>query len=273
MPLLALSYSGGAPSGFSGPEDYCNACHGSPSDNPVNTGTGSVTITAQGTFAPGETVPITVTVDNTTPPEGPSARQGFMISARIPDSGTPLEHVGDFDLQGSTLVQYGVGGSPDTDAWWVTHTASSNQMDSWTFAWTAPDDAPPVVVLYAVGNATNGNFIPDANDKVYATSHTLTRQGVAVEPEAVPQTTTLNAPYPNPFRDRATATYSLAQPDEVHAVIRDGLGRTMRVVEAGSKSAGTHTLDLRADGLAAGTYFLSLTTRSGTQTQALQVVR
>src|SRR5690606_28420358 len=176
VPLLALSYSSGAPAAFSGPEQYCNACHGGPDSNPVNSGTGSVTITAPAFFAPGAEVPITVTLDNTSVPS-PERKQGFQISARLPDSGSPLAHVGSFDLGGSMLVQIVEDFEGNQ---YVTHTIEGNQETSWTFSWIAPDDAPEQVVFYVAGNAANGNGFPDDGDKIYAATHTITRAGVAV---------------------------------------------------------------------------------------------
>ena len=137
LPLLALpsapahSYSSGAPAAFSGPEQYCNACHGGPDDNPVNSGDGAVAITAPDTFAPGETVTVTVTVTSTSP--SPTRKQGFSLSARDGDLG----HVGSFVVDGTT-VQYAQGLEE-----YVTHTASSNTAESWTFAWVAPSEGAP----------------------------------------------------------------------------------------------------------------------------------
>jgi len=263
LPFLALSYSGGGPSGFSGPENTCNACHGVFGD--VNTGTGSVTIIAPTTFEAGETVAITVEVDNTTPPVGPTPIQGFMLSVRD----DALEHSGEFDLEGSTLVRFGVGGNPPVDSLWVTHTSSSNEMTSWTFSWIAPDDSPEMVTLYAAGNGSNANGSPDTGDLVYTTSHLMTKIVVANEPDATPSTLSLDAVSPNPFRQDAETSYTLERPATVRVVLRDGRGRTVRVLENGPKEAGNHRLHISADGLAAGVYFLTVYGPDGAKTRPL----
>ncbi|NNF59685.1 MAG: T9SS type A sorting domain-containing protein [Rhodothermaceae bacterium] len=270
----AYSFSSGVPPGFSGPEDVCNACHsGGQSDpNPPNTGTGSVTIDAPATYTPGETIAITVTVDNTTPPVVGSPRQGFQLSARVPDSGTPLEHIGSFDLGGSMSVQFApAGAEPDTN--YVTHTTANET--SWSFSWVAPDEgeSPPEVVFYVAGNASNSNFAPDAGDLIYTATHTLTRTTTANEPDALPLALELGAVYPNPSRGDAQATLTLAESGAVTAVLRDGRGRTVRLIEQSTRPAGAHTLQVNAAGLAAGLYFLTVTSAEGAQTRPLMLVR
>lgn len=268
--LLALpgapahSYSSGAPPAFSGPEQYCNACHGGISGNPVNSGTGSVVITAPATFSAGEVIPITVTVVNTSELQGSMLLQGFQLSAR---AGATLDHTGDFNVDGTT-VQYAQG-DPD----YVTHTSASNVDTTWTFEWVAPaTDAPPTVRLYAAGNAANGGGFPDDGDKIYADTLELARV-TANEPDAAPLAFRLDAPYPNPLRTVATARYTLDRPAPVEALLRDGRGRVVRVLERGPRAAGSHALRLAADGLAAGTYFLTLSTPEGTQAQPVTVAR
>src|SRR5690606_30502598 len=100
FPVLVLpsgpahSFSSGAPPDFSGPTQYCNYCHGGIDANPVNSGTGTVIITAPDTFEPGEEIPITVSVYSTTVPQGPQLRQGFELSAQDAD----FNHVGSFNV-------------------------------------------------------------------------------------------------------------------------------------------------------------------------------
>ena len=267
LPFLAMSYSGGAPSGFSGPVDTCNACHGVVGE--VDTGTGSVTITAPDTYVAGSTVSITVEVDNTTPPVGPTPRQGFMLSARD----DTLGHVGEFDLDGSTLVRFGSGNNPPNDSLWITHTSSSNEMFSWTFLWVAPEeeDAPPVVTLYAAGNASDADGGADLDDFVYTTTHTMDLFMVANEPDATPSVLSLGPVAPNPFRHDTEASYTLERPAFVRVVLRDGRGRTVRELENGPKEAGNHRLRISADGLSAGVYFLTVYGPDGATTRPLTV--
>ena len=265
-PPPAHSYSSGAPPMFSGPENYCNVCHTDalPEDNPLNSGTGSVTIDAPDTFAPGETITITVTVDNQSVLAGSELKQGFELSARD----AALENVGTFTVDG-TNVQFSQGVEN-----YVTHTSASNTDDTWSFQWTAPaTGAPPTVTLYVAGNAANGNGFPDEGDKIYSDTHELALT-TANEPDTTPLAFRLQAPFPNPLRTgAATARYELDRPAEVEAVLRDGRGRVVRRLVQGAQSAGPHTLRIAADDLAAGTYYLTLSTPEGTQAQPLTVVR
>jgi hypothetical protein len=275
VPFLALpsapahSYSSGAPPGFSGPEQYCNVCHsdsGDPDSNPVNSGTGSVEITAATTFAPGDTILVRVTVHSTTEPQGPELKQGFELSARD----AALAHVGRF-LVGGARVQYAQG-----DQRYVTHTTVSNTDTTWFFGWVAPAvDPPQTVTFYAAGNAANGNGFPDLDDEIYADTHELALVIPATEPGAPALAFRLDAPFPNPLRTGAAATarYTLDRAAEVEVLLRDGRGRVVRVLERGHRGGGPHALRVEAAGLPAGTYFLTLSTREGTQAQPLTVVR
>ena len=267
IPFLAMSFSSGAPSGHSGPESTCNNCHGIFGE--VNTGTGSVSITAPATYLAGETVSITVEVDNTTVPD-PSPKQGFMLSARNGDGS--LNHVGEFDLDGSTLVRFGAGGNPPQDSLWVTHTSSSNEMDSWTVSWIAPSVSPPATVtFYAAGNAANGNGDADDDDFVYTTSRDMTLMVVANEPDATPSALSIDALAPNPFQTDTDVSYSLDRAATVRIVLRDGRGRMVRALENGPKEAGNHRLRIDADGLAPGVYFLTVYGPDGMKTRPLTI--
>jgi hypothetical protein len=158
---------------------------------------------------------------------------------------------------------------------YVTHTGASNTDTTWAFGWIAPTDPPPTVTFYASGNAANGNGFPDEGDEIYSDSLVLTRVIVASEPEAPALAFRLDAPFPNPLRAGAAATarYALGRPADVEALLRDGRGRVVRVLERGARGAGAHTLRVDAAGLAAGAYFLTLSTPEGTQAQPLTVVR
>ncbi len=263
LPFLAMSYSGGAPSAFSGPEQTCSSCHGMGEDN---TGTGSVSITAPETYIAGGTVSITVDVDNTTPPVGQTPRQGFMLSARNADGS--LEHVGEFDLEGSTIVRFGSGNNPPGDSLWVTQTASGNEETSWTFSWIAPlENAPDAVILYVAANASNADGTPDPDDQTYTTTHTMDLFTVANEPEATPSSLSLDSVAPNPFRTDAEVSYTLDHAATVRVVIRDGRGRVVRELDNGPRQAGEHRVRISADGLASGLYFLTVYGPDGLQTR------
>jgi hypothetical protein len=259
-PFLALTYSTGAPAGFSGPEQDCSACHNS---FPVNSGTGSVTITAPPTFTPGVPVPVSVTVVNTTPPN-PDVRQGFELSTR--DAAITATRVGTYVVDGTTVQN--AQGSPD----YVTHTEGGNALTTWNFSWVPPAVAPEQVRMYAAGNATDGNGNP-TGDHIYTTSVTIDRSTVAGEagPEAL--ALRVGAVSPNPVRRSALVAVTLAEPARLSARIVDAAGRTVRTVADADAAAGETVLRVSTAGLAAGAYMLVVDAGGARVTRSLTVAR
>ncbi|MFN3596612.1 MAG: choice-of-anchor V domain-containing protein [Rubricoccaceae bacterium] len=265
-PLLALTYSSGAPAGFAGNFDddgvvrACNVCHFSA---PPNSGTGRVTIAAPETFVPGEPLEITVAVVNTTAPAGEGGvRNGFSATVRAGDG-----PVGTLALGASPNVRFTQGSSAE-----VTHTTAGMAVSSWTFAWTPPaEGAPETVTVYAAGNAANGDGSL-TGDFIYTTTRTIARAATAAEAEA-PLAVALGAPAPNPVRDAARVALTLAHDGPARVVLADGRGRILRVLAEGPRRAGTHALALDASGLAAGTYFLVAETPAGRHARPVAIVR
>ncbi len=259
-PILAVSFSFGAPAGFNGApasNGICTACH---SSFELNSGTGSVSIDAPELFVPGETLTFTVTVVNTTPPlpDGVGSRQGFQVSAQLPD-GT---HVGTL-LADDVVTKYA-----DGDTRYVTHTTAGNQVATWTVMWTAPEEAPDEVTFYVAGNAGNGGDGSNG-DYIYTDAVTVTRMTVANEGEAAPLAARIDAVYPNPFVETATVVYTLERAMPVTVTLYDGLGRAIRVIEEGTGGAGPHTARVERGGLAAGVYFVEVRTPEARLTRPL----
>lgn len=269
-PLTALTYSGGAPAGFagdisgsSGPQT-CAVCHAT---NALNSGSGSVSIQAPGSFAPGETVQITVSVDNqTTPASEGSRRQGFEAAVKDPATG---EHVGTLQIVDAADTHFAQGNTS-----YVTHTSGGTAQTSWTFAWTAPASGVPTAVrIYAAGNAADGNG-SSSGDHIYTATADLVLSSVttAEPPDAVPFD--LGAPMPNPFRGgRARLDLVLDEPGIVSVRLVDGLGRLVRRVAEGEWTAGAHPIVVPVEGLAPGLYFVVAEGERGARTQPLSVVR
>lgn len=251
-PALAISFSSGAPAawnGSPGSNGVCTACHTS---FDLNSGTGSVSIEAPESFVPGETLSFTVAVDNTTPlfPDAPHLRQGFEVSVHDADG----NHVGELGLVDADHTQFASG-----DSSYVTHTAAGNELAEWTVAWTAPADAPDAVTFYVAGNAGNGGNGSEG-DYIYTTELTVPRMTVSNEDEAAPLVARVDAVYPNPFARTATVDYTLERALPVTVTLYDGLGRAVRVLEEGARSAGAHTVRVEAGDLPAGVYFVEVRT-------------
>lgn len=266
-PEKAESYHSGAPNNFSGPENYCTACH---FDFDLDSGSGDVSVGAPDHYVAGGEVEITVSVTNTTPPD-PENRQGFMISAR--DSSDHATHVGGWDIGTSGFVQLGVNGTPQENELFVTHTAVGNTETSWTFSWIAPMDNPPdAVTLFVAGNAANGNAT-FTGDYIYSDSLTMSLTTVSNEPVEVPSILTLDSVYPNPLRNYAEVEYVLTETTPVTITLYDALGRRVRVLENRTRNAGQYRLQLDSSGLSPGVYMLSLQTATETRTRSITVAR
>lgn len=80
----------------------------------------------------------------------------------------------------------------------------------------------------------------------------------ASESNKIPLRFYLNALSPNPFAQRATIEYGLAQPCKVRIKVYDVLGRVAAVLKNKHQSAGIYKLSWDAKGLANGVYFIEL---------------
>lgn len=280
-PRTAQTYPQGAPAGFAG--DITDAgfgvrtcatsgCH---SSYPLNSGTGSVRVSVSANVQPGQTVPVTVTVVNTTPRAAGATTghyQGFEAVAKDAAgnlAGTPTLT----DAANTRLA--GDGAEP-----YVTHRQAGTSRSSWTFDWTAPD-APATVTFFAAGNAANGGDLPTepfnnaAGDYVYTTTATV-RVG-ATSGEAAPASAlrlALSAPHPNPVRTgRAALRLTLPAAGTVRVRVVDGQGRTVRTVPTTPRTAGESDVMVSTDGLAPGLYFVVAEAGGRRAVQPLSVAR
>lgn len=255
------AFSAGAPAGFagnrtaSGKPATCTTCHGTYA---LNEGPGGVAVEAPAQAAPGETVQITVTVDN---PAG-GGRQGFEATVADPATGDP---VGTLGVGGTGSVRFAQG-----DPAYVTHTDPA--QTSWTFTWTAPPAAPARVRVYVAGNAADGNG-GTSGDRIFTATADLalaaTSLGSAPEADAF----SLGAPRPNPTYGPAVLDLHLPTPGRVVVRVVDGVGRTVRHVATGDWGAGGHAVRVPTEGLAPGTYFVVADGPGGRRAQPLVVVR
>ena len=268
-PSPAAGKSSGANPGFAGDKmgptgpQTCTLCH---STYELNQGTGSLTVDVAGTVGPGARVPITVTLDNQTPPaaEG-SARQGFEATVRDPETG---ELWGRLLLADGTNTKYaGDGAFADTS--YVTHTLAGTAQSTWTFEWEPGADRSGAARVYVAANAADGNGT-SSGDYIYATTVDVVVGEVASAP-APEAAFRVGAPRPNPVpRGRvARLELSLDRPGAVSAVLVDGLGRTVRPLRAAR--AGVSALDVPTAGLATGTYFVVVDGPGGRRTQPVVV--
>lgn len=273
-PAPAEGRSTGSSPGFAGDvarsdgsPQTCAVCH---SSFDLNSGTGSVGIDAAATAEPGQTVPVTITLDNQTPPtaEG-SARQGFEVTVRDPATG---EVWGRLLLADVSNTRY-AGSASDPDTTYVTHTLGGSSQTTWTVDWQPGAERSGTARIYVAGNAANGNGTT-SGDYIYATT-----ADVVVAPVATPPSPSagfaVGAPHPNPLRAgrRARLDVAMERPGDVTVTVLDGVGRAVRPPERWARPAGDAVVEVNTDGLAAGLYFVRVEGPGGRQTQPLAVVR
>ena len=95
---------------------------------------------------------------------------------------------------------------------------------------------------------------------------------------ARPAATMLLPNVPNPFNPTTVVRFVLPEPGEVSLAVYDVLGRRVRVLSEGHRSAGTHAVawdgrDGRGASVASGVYLARLTTWQGTSVRRMLLVR
>ncbi len=105
-----------------------------------------------------------------------------------------------------------------------------------------------------------------------------TNVATGVEDETVPQTASLAAAFPNPFRLSTTLGFTVSRPGPVRLCVYDGLGRLVRTLVDAPRSTGAYQVDW--DGrdeqgriVPAGVYLVRLEDSGAAQTRTLVVVR
>ena len=116
-----------------------------------------------------------------------------------------------------------------------------------------------------------GEDIPPGTDQGAAYLFDL---GVFVSDEAGPAASavSLSAPSPNPTRDRAALTLTVAAPGRAVAVLHDALGRRVAVL-LDREVSGSVRLDVPTADLAPGVYTVRVETAGGAAVRRLSVVR
>jgi hypothetical protein len=79
--------------------------------------------------------------------------------------------------------------------------------------------------------------------------------------------------YPNPFNNTTRIRYDLPQPGRVELTLYDLQGRLVKTLFDESVGAGRHEVRAEGNGLASGTYFVSLRTAFGTHTEKLLLLK
>jgi hypothetical protein len=88
-----------------------------------------------------------------------------------------------------------------------------------------------------------------------------------------PTTFQLRQNYPNPFNPSTTIMYSLPASESVTLKVYDILGREVKTLVDERQSAGNHSVNLNASGLASGVYFYQLQAGRNVQAKKLVVIK
>jgi len=79
--------------------------------------------------------------------------------------------------------------------------------------------------------------------------------------------------YPNPFRDKTTIEYAIADPSHVKIEILDLFGRSVKVLVDESQHAGSHSKQLAVGDLPTGTYLVELLTENYRLGDLIQITK
>ena len=128
-------------------ESTCMDCH---VGNGLNASGGSLMLTIPETYEPNEVYTIVVNLSRTG-----QSRWGFEMTALDADG----SRAGTFEADDAQNTQV----SETNSKQYIQHTSigtaqGTNDANSWTFQWTAPDADIGPVTFYAAGNTTNGDF-------------------------------------------------------------------------------------------------------------------
>lgn len=156
---------------------------------------------------------------------------------------------------------------------------------------TATDSYLLVVGSYGDGGATNDLVIATAGESEPQTSNLydeptttwfyvtgtpwvrMNFDGSASVEEIVEGNVTVSQNFPNPFTGNTTVNYTLTSNDEVTVEITDVTGKVIEVMNEGVRTAGSHTLTINSNKLAAGTYYYSVSTSNGKVTKSMNVTK
>jgi hypothetical protein len=161
------------------------------------------------------------------------------------------------------------------------------QGDPLTITWDFGDGSPEVAFNRNNGQESGvshlynraGEFVVTATVSDGALSQTdsvrvTIASGVDTESLELPETFVLKAAYPNPFNPTTTVTYGLPVAAEVRITATDLLGRQVATLVAGDmKTAGYHTVQFNAEGLASGTYLIKMEAGDFVATQQVMLLK
>jgi Secretion system C-terminal sorting domain len=124
------------------------------------------------------------------------------------------------------------------------------------------NDKIPAAIRNARKNVRHSNIILtksliEVNDAP-AIQQANTTEQLSLQKNDVPKTYALNQNYPNPFNPTSVITYQLPVSGYVTLKVYDVLGRLVKTLVDGDRSAGAYTAEFNGSDLASGVYFYQL---------------
>lgn len=151
---------------------------------------------------------------------------------------------------------------------------NSSDIDSGTFIWTAPDEGAGEVRLYLAG--LQGTRAFGADTQIVLIAHE-TQSDIQYLP-GKPVRFSMEQNYPNPFNNETIVEISLAEAGQVDFIITNILGQLVYEWRRSAHQPGT--VSIRWDGhrsdaaeLPSGVYFYRLTSKAGTITKKMMLLR
>jgi len=184
-------------------ETSCVECH----TGTVNSGGGTLTITAPASYSPGQSVTVTVTINQTG-----RALFGFELTA-LNDQG---QKTGDLvSNDGRTQLVNGMGGFAGRQ--YIQHSfsgivANTPNQNSWTFTWKAPAQNAGRVTFYASGLAADANGSV-SGDLTYTSSRSI-NSGSTPPPTPTPTPTPLGQ-----FASASAASFATNVPLTANGIV------------------------------------------------------
>ena len=179
--------------------------------------------------------------------------------------------------RGDTVFAGGGGGACTTEGG---DDSSVQTLARWTpEGWSLPGSGIKNHIVYALVMNQDDLFAGGWIDRAGGRSsmniaHWNEVQHLPAEPPSPIEQFTLEQSYPNPASTHTTIAFTLTRPSrQVTLVVYDVLGRRVAEFDDGSKAAGSHSVEVDARALPAGTYFYRLSTDGREQIRRMVVAR
>lgn len=170
-----------------------------------------------------------------------------------PASGSYASYYWDFGDGSSSVLQYPSHTYAGSGPYWLCLTVSDTTAFGTTCTDTYCDSLTAGMAMWSA-----------------LTLHVLPGSATAIE-----ETNTISSleSYPNPMSGNATINYTILKDADVELLILDLVGNKIAALDKSSKTAGTHTANWNAEGVAQGMYLMQLRVNNNISTKKLIITR